>query len=292
MLGSSSHSATVSGAKANLKSGSSTISADTMQLAARLGMSDALQRLRALRLQASSDLQGKVELLACKQELTEQVIIAEQELRTVVARIDSELADASEIHAHLSERRDRAVRFNTYANLVSGGITGIVGGACQTASLNHFSYDLIDTTEGAIQTCLASWAFRQQHGEKRIESGLPNLLNHLMARNSDAQNDYPSSVWSYLTLPARGSKDPKGTIVSTLVDRWFRLHLCLKHGGHREHQKTRIPKIANATDARLTIDILEDRMAMLNDLQACVRQMDYLVLELMQFIHGTKSLPD
>lgn len=289
LLGTSNHSGSaVTAAKTSSKDGG-ILSVEAMQLANKMGMVPSLQRLKQLRQMGATDLQSKLELQICKQDLTESTLIASQELRTVVARIDSELADASEIHAHLAERRDKAVRFNTYANLVSGGITGIVGGAFQTSDLHHLTYDLIDTTEGVVQTCIAGWAFKQQSGEKRIESGSPNLLRHLMDRSPDTESDYPPSVWSYMNLPARVGK---GTIMSSLVDRWFTLHLCLKHNGHREKAKTRMQKISNSLDARVTIDILEDRMAMLTDLRACVHQMDYLILELLQFIRGTKSLPD
>src|SRR5262245_62144518 len=102
LLGTSGHASTaIASVKPN--SQSTVLSAETMQLANKMGMTPALQRLKLLRQQGATDLQSKLELQICKQDLTESVLIASQELRTIVARIDSELADASEIHAHLAE---------------------------------------------------------------------------------------------------------------------------------------------------------------------------------------------
>ena len=293
LLGTSAHSSSaLSGAAANTsaKSSKGEISPMALQFANKLGVLPGLQRLQLMRSHGASDASSSLEMLSLKQELLESTVIAAQELRAVVARVNSEDADTSELHAHLAERRDRAVRINTYANLISGGITGMVGGGLSLGSVNHLAPDLIDTTEGVIQTSLATWALSQQRGESRMMRGTPSLLSHLMNRSSELEDDFPPSVWCYLQLPIHGGKD---TIISTLVDRWFLLNLCLKHSGHRESRASRQIRIANAPNknSKVSIDVLEDRMAMLSDLRACVQQMDYLVLELMQTVHGTKTVP-
>ncbi len=270
---------------------SNVLSKRSMLFAERLGLLPDLERLESMQATPANDSQSLLSLLLLKQEITGELLIAAQELNTVSTRISTEIADANEIHAHLSEKRDRAVRINTYANFISGGITGMVGGGLKLGDLSHWSPDVIDTTEGAIQTALAAWAYTQQRGEKRMQQGAPNMLTHLMDRSPQAENDYPNSVWIYLNLP-----DRQGTILSNIVDRWFKLNLCIKHRGHRDSQEKRLKRLGNSggSGARVelvSIDILEDRMAMLSDLLSSIRQMDFQILELLQLVNGKKKLP-
>lgn len=235
--------------------------------------------------------QSSLELLALKQDLTESILVAAFELRTVVARINENIANANEIYAHLAERRDRAVRLNTYADFISGGITGIIGSALDLGKINPIPGDVIDGVEGAVQTGLASWAFKQQQGEKRLQQGVPNMLTNLLNHNKEAENDYPPSVWAFLNLPVDGGRS---TVLNRVVDRWVKLDLCLKHSGHKEDSSSRLKRIASTSprEERLSIDILEDRIAMLTDLHSSLQHMDFCLLELFQFLHGSKEITD
>lgn len=291
LLGTSGHSEY---ALSNLKNTGATARGELsplgVQFASKLGVLSKIQKLQTIRAQANTDASSKLEQLALKEELVESIFICAEELRTVIARVNSEIADTSEVHAHLSEGRDRAVRINTYANLVSGGITGMVGGGLKLGDVNHLAPDLIDTTEGVIQTALATWALAQQRGEERYIRKSPGLLSHLMNRTSEVEGDFPPSVWAYLNLPSRNAND---TIVKSLVDRWFTLNLCLKHSGHRESRASRQLRLSSdeKKNNKVTIDVLEDRMAMLSDLRACIEQMDFLILELMHCVRGTRTVP-
>ena len=104
------------------------------------------------------------------------------------------------MQAFLEERRDKVIRLNTIANFISGGVTGIVGGALKIGSVNEQSANGIDTGEGITQTALALLALKQQAGEKKIVDGTPNMLTKLFDINAiHTQRDYPPSVWNYLT---------------------------------------------------------------------------------------------
>ncbi|MBX9686646.1 MAG: hypothetical protein K2X27_08085 [Candidatus Obscuribacterales bacterium] len=266
---------------------SSKLSYTAMQLAEQLGMMPDMERLQNLREQNNDQIPQTLEALLIRQNLSETMQNTTLELRTVVARVDREIASANEIHAHLAERRDRAVRLNTYADFISGGVTGIVSGSMKLGDVTHFAPDVIDTVEGVVQSGLSCWALSQQKGERRMEQGIPSILAHLINQSKSAENDYPHSTWTYLNLPANGSSGPSA--LKQLVDRWFSLDLCLRHTGHRGSKDKRQQSLSSGK-LKLTIDILEDRLAMLTDLRSCLLQMDYVNLELLQFIRGKKSL--
>ncbi len=231
-----------------------------------------------------------VESLALRQDTIESIVQSGLEVRAVAARLDRELANANEILAYLAERRNRAVRLNTYADFISGGITGVVSGSLKMADLKGIAPDLIDTVEGVMQTGLSAWALQQQRGEQRREQAVPSMLTHLFQQKKNAEQDYPPSVWSYLNSPLPASKTSSSRL-DILVDRWLKLELCLSHGGHRTAPGDRAKRVSGHIDAqKITIDVLEDRVAMLTDLRATIVQMDSDLLEMMQIVKGTRML--
>ncbi len=265
------------------------LSEEAIIVARSLGIMDNLQLLQRSGpgQRASSP---TVESLALRQDTIESILQSALEVRTVAARIDREMANANEVLAYFAERRDRAVRLNTYADLISGGITGILSGSFKVAEMRGVTPDLIDTIEGSLQTGLSAWALQQQSGEKRREQAVPSLLTHLFQQKANAEHDYPPSVWAYLSSPLPASKT-NASRLDIVVDRWMKLELCLSHGGHRADTTDRAKRVAGHLDSRkITIDVLEDRIAMLSDLRATVVQMDSDLLEMMQIVKGKRMV--
>lgn len=271
------------------------LSYTTLPLARKIGIYGNLLRLQNMHAQTQSSLpesrEIKLDYLLLKQEVMENLLIASAELNATVAEIEQEIASTNEIHAHLSERRDKAVRYNTYANFISGGITGIVGGSLNmNKNVSDLVPDIIDTFEGTIQTSLATWALKQQSGEKRMSQSVPTMLSNLINRTPESINDYPKSVAAYLSLSSDGGKT---TTASKMVDRWYKLDLCLRHEGHKESRESRIKRINSATspNQKLSIGVLEDRTAMLSDLRSTIAQMQIPLLELFQILNGRRRMP-
>jgi hypothetical protein len=267
-----------------------TLSAEASQLAASMQVLPKLRRIQELRAASSTP---SMELITLKQDSLESIVMAGYEIDTVTARIDRELANASEILAYLAERRDRAVRLNSYADFISGGITGIVSGGMKVADAGGIAPDLLDTIEGGLQTSLASWALQQQRGEQRRERGVPSILSHLFQTKAEAATDYPPAVWAFLSSPLPASKT-NASKLDLLVNRWTKLGFCFTHRGHRMDTRARVQHLANEgpPNARLTVDVLEDRVAMLNDLRATIVQMNGDLLELTQVVHGQRATGD
>jgi len=240
------------------------LSEEAIIVARSLGIMDNLQLLQRSGpgQRASSP---TVESLALRQDTIESILQSALEVRTVAARIDREMANANEVLAYFAERRDRAVRLNTYADLISGGITGILSGSFKVAEMRGVTPDLIDTI-------------------------VPSLLTHLFQQKANAEHDYPPSVWAYLSSPLPASKT-NASRLDIVVDRWMKLELCLSHGGHRADTTDRAKRVAGHLDSRkITIDVLEDRIAMLSDLRATVVQMDSDLLEMMQIVKGKRMV--
>lgn len=205
--------------------------------------------------------------------------------------VDKEIAEAEEVRAVLAERRDRAIRLNTYADFLSGGISGMVGGALNLAEVRQYAPNTIDTAEGVVQTALSAWAFQQQKGERRLESGVPNLLAVVFDLNAPCPPGFTESVWEFFnSVPSNNASGT--TRRQFLREHWLQRNLCFSHRGHRASKNDRVKHIVgnHPEQSRVTIDVVEDRLAMFVDLRASIAQMDCLLQELTEVVRGKRSL--
>jgi hypothetical protein len=230
----------------------------------------------------SSELTARLDRVELRQQIIARLLRISYEVRLVTNRIDREIADTDQRRAILAERRDRAVRINTYANLLSGGVTGLVGGGLKIRDVNHLAPDIIDTVEGGVQTGLSGWALYQQRGESKIEHTSPGMMAAIMDTRMRSPSNFPDDIWAYLNRPQPGGQSPR----EVLATKWQRNKFCLRHSVHRMESKERMKKMSllHPNNNRLTIDLLEDRLAMLYDLRATVTLIDERVFELLQSV--------
>ncbi len=235
---------------------------------------------------------GGLRLLSLRQTALEAIVSTGFELHGSMNSVDKEIAEAEEIRAVLAERRDRAIRLNTYADFISGGITGIVSGALNLGEVRQYAPNTIDTSEGVVQTALSAWAFQQQRGEKRLESGVPNLLTVVFDLNAQCPAGFSPAVWGFFN--STPSNNATGTTRRQyLRDHWMKRNLCFSHRGHRtpaQHDRVKHLTGNQSEQSRVTIDVLEDRLAMFADLRATLAQMDCLLQELAEVVRGKKSV--
>lgn len=271
------------------------LSKSALSVAQLLGIDDELGKLdKESKLPAGK--RDRLELLILKQSLMEAILSQGFEIRAVLSKVDTEIADADDLQALLEERRDRAVRLNSIANLVSGGITGIVGSGLNLGDINSKADDSIDLSDGIVQSGLAIFALKQQIGEKQISKGLPNMLSRLFEQNNSLE--YPDHIWQFLnSVPV--VSDESQTAVSIdevgktrrqiLMDHWRRLGLIDRNRRDKTSEQERVRTIIGvAPKTRVSIDLLEARSAMLHDLRAVVSELDNYLLELVQYLRSVK----
>lgn len=257
----------------------SSLCADSRFLATNLGIMPLLEELDSLSTKDGEH--NSMRSLLLKQEIVELLVVTNYEIRFVTNRIDKELAETNEILAYLAERRDRAIRVNTYANFISGGLTGIVRGGMDLGNIVHVPPNTIEVAEGTIQSSLAGWAYHQQLTDKRLEQGVPNMLAKFMNKGEQRPTEFPASIWGYLNaVPADGKST--STRRAKLIKRWIDRRMCLLHPAHREKTELRAARVSGSEGKPRTVDIgiLEDRVAMLTELRCAVTGMENLLLEI------------
>ncbi|MBX3076835.1 hypothetical protein KF728_07280 [Candidatus Obscuribacterales bacterium] len=231
----------------------------------------------------SSD--NAIAYLLSKQRITERLAELGFDVRRCTNVIDREIAKDSSKTAYLTELRDKAIRYNTYADFVAGGLTGIISGALEMADLSRFASNTVDIFEGTGQSALSYWAYRAEHAGDRSQIPLPNMLAKIFDPTVE-HSGYPESVWAFLSsTPPDGTGTNRAQI---MLMRWQKLNFCFTHSGkHKQHQHSRIRKLTghhHEKDTTMTIDILEDRTAMLQDLRAEITTMDESLAELFDLV--------
>lgn len=242
--------------------------------------------LRDLDSQAKSADRDRLNLLILKQNLTEAILSQSFEIRATIGKVDTEIADSDDLQALLEERRDKALRLNSIANFVSGGITGIVGGSLNLGDVNSKVDDSMELGDGIVQAGLALYALKQQSGEKHTVKGLPNMLGRLLSDKPNAE--YSPVIWKFINEVPTGQIDTQ-TRRDILLAHWRKLGLIDRSRRDMAGEKERAKAIAGmTTQARVSIDLLDARSAMLHDLKATVSELDSYLLELIQYLRSVK----
>ncbi|HEY9785718.1 MAG TPA: hypothetical protein V6D17_09975 [Candidatus Obscuribacterales bacterium] len=268
-----------------MPTGSGSLSAETIEITKILGFYDDLQRFEALRSTEKKSDADRLEFLTAKQDLIDAALAVAFEVRNFVHTLDRDVAQADTMAAYLAQKRDKAIRLNSYANLISGGITGVISGGLQLGEVNHLADDTIDTVEGVVQCGLALLALRQQRGEHRLERSIPNVLSWLVNPAPEMMSVYPRGVWTYLNAPSADGP-PNVTRREVLLNKWVSSGWCIVNPRKRQQSELRAARITGThkADFKVTSDLLEDRIAMLMELRSTVTKIDRNLMELFQYV--------
>lgn len=265
------------------------LSPDTLVLAEKIGLMPMMEKLERLRNASKGNPTDSqiLQFLLVKEQFMEAIFATGLEVRCTINNVEAEIDKANDLYAVLAERRDRATLLNTYANLISGGVTGMVSGGLSLGQVHYTVPNTIDTTEGVIQTAISLLALKQQKGQHELERGTPSILARIIRPTDETAKSFPASVWAYLnTVPSDAERNE--TRVQRLVRSW-------KEPDYERHRLLHYVKedrtsFTSGKPKRTTVNLLEDRMAMLTDFQTLIAGMEFNLLELVQFAQGQRSL--
>ena len=204
-------------------------------------------------------------ILWLHQHVSEQVLAASLQVDATIAQIDNEIARTNEVRGYLSDRRDHAVtRANLLSALVGGGL-GATSSGLQLSSTLDKPAAAVGIGAGALSSGLAITGIRAQHGGTAVFNFDSNMLAEFFGKPVLPDSHYAPTVWTFLNQVA--PTDPGSlTRKQRLIQTWVEVKRI-------DSNTTSAPKINRLTsqpsdDLKLTIDDLEDRAAMLQDIRA------------------------
>jgi hypothetical protein len=264
---------------------SSATASPVTDTAALIGVSLEIQELRASQ---QPDLAGSPQqwrILWIHQRIYERVMMASLQVDATTASIDNEIARSTEVRGFLVDKRDRNVtRANLLSALLGGGLSATSAGL-QLSWKQTNAIVATGVAGGAISAGLGLYGIRAQRGGTRTLDAESNLLAQFFNRPELPSSHYPPLIWQFLSEVA--PTDPDHLIRR---ERLIRTWLELKRLDSLTTDSGRI-KIEHVTSmpdqhVTLTVDDLEDRIAMLQDVRA---KLSYLKRDLAALL---ASLPD
>ena len=243
------------------------------QMAKILGISQLISNARLMHTQTPCESAATVEELSMRQDILETVVATSFEVDGVLAELNNERANLSELSTVLQARRDRAVNLTNIAGLITGTGLGVAVNAMQFSSSTANVGNSLGVGSGIGSTVLSIIGIRQQRGPQRSVGRIPNMLAPLFARQPALNSYYPQEVLEYLRSVPPGEGIDSGSRLDQLMAEWRQVGRLGPPGSAETDQK--ITRLTSSLDdkTKLSIDDLSDRMAMLADVSGRVALM-------------------
>lgn len=207
-------------------------------------------------------------LMYLREKLNTMIQAANLQINSTKGKIDSATAQADESRAFLTEQRNRVTHRNSQVNLLSGGVTKIVGYGIALADLSPIPTNVLEVFDGSVQSTLSTLALREERKEGRLEHGMPPILSAFLDGNPGTH--FASSVWHYLNDVPVGDSPTKQSRRQLLIANWQKTGMMTRATGLAK-ANGRIP---------VTVDLLDQRLAMLSDVNSVVAHMHAALMSL------------
>jgi hypothetical protein len=216
------------------------------------------------RLSDSSAEPDRWQILWLHQHISERVMAVSLQVDATIAQIDNEIARANELHSFLSDRRDQTVSRDNLLSILIGGGLGATSSGLQLSSGLDKPAAAVGISAGTLSASLAIAGIHAQKGKTSHFDFSSNMLAEFFDRPTLPDSRYPETIWTFLNQPAPTTTNGD-TRKMQLLQTWVRVQ--------RIDSLTSAEKIDHVTSQpsellKLSIDDLEDRAAMLQDVRA------------------------
>lgn len=256
-----------------LQGASPTLSPGAQEVARLIGVAGLVARYGALPQNERAYGSGMSrEAMMLRMEITESTLSASLDADGVLAELDSELATLGDIQTTLENRRDRALSIGTIASLVAGGIGGVIATAMQLSDRTSKPGNIIGVSGGAVSSALAFVGLRQQRGGALEFTNAPNMLGPFFERAGEFHARYPEALWQYLNDPVP-TEPERGTRRDRLTANWLAQGRVEPTDSPKGRDKISFLTAASSEKRKLTLGLVGDRTAMLQDIRTWVELM-------------------
>jgi hypothetical protein len=142
---------------------------------------------------------------------------------------------------------------------------------------------------GIVPSIASIYALYQLRGKRRTSEKDPNMLSKLFDYPTPVDVDYPRLVWEFMnSVPA---DDPKGkSRRDQLIDRWIADKNIPNFTDRNSSKQLDVITASIPRKHGLSIDTLNARQALLQQLSSEILKMKRMLLELTMVVHGEKTI--
>jgi hypothetical protein len=263
------------------------LSPSALQAARIIGVEPLAARLSSLA--ATRDLAPtsvSLEELSLHQQITDAVVAASLDVDSVTDQIDNERAQIVELQSILLARRQRAIGTTNLATLALSTGLGAVSGVLQFSNTTRGAGDVIGFAAGGLSTLLSFHSIRQQHSGSRPSWVLPNMLAPFFSEPQE-HSVYPADIWDYLNSPPEGAASLP-TRREQLLAEWRRAGRFLPLDSPQSKSKIALLAGTDASNKKLSMDLLSERAAMLADVREEVSAMKRVLAEILREVRVSR----
>lgn len=262
------------------------ISPTALKVATDLKMVDSINQLRDLKREhvyVPGQKVHSLEVVSVRQDLDEVLFSALLQTRRVLSILDRQISGYDAVARVLEDKRDQAIRNNNIINFTSGGALAVTQGAISIGTPTKFQNagNELGVIAGGLTALISAYALKIQKGGKRNAEKDPNMLAPIFGLTPVESNKYPPVVWNYINDKEPGQKKTRR---EQLIERWVKLDYIepLNEKGSKEH----LERLAGIVPLHkeVTIDLLRDRIPMMQDVRSAVTGINESLDEILTFI--------
>jgi len=248
-------------------------SAVAKQTAGILGLDPLLQRLRTLQAERGCGAVASLEELTLRQQLMEEVQSATLDVDSVLAEIENEQGQLSNLRMSLQGRRDNTVAKLNTAALITGSAAGAAVSATQFSTVGSTTNNIGDAFgigAGVASTVFSIMATKKQNGPSGTVGETPNMLASLFDDAPALNSHYPAAVLEYLEVVPASEDSARGTRIEQLRAEWARSGRLAGSAS-----ASQVAALTSSADAKVKVSItdLTNRIGMLGDVAGRVSLM-------------------
>lgn len=233
-----------------------------------IGLTSEIERLKNASQNAPAGSPEQWKTLWLHQQIYERVAMVQLQIDATVATIDNEIAHCTEVRGYLADKRDRTVtRANLWSVIIGGGLSGTSSGLGLSSKATE-AEAATGIAGGAMAAGLAIYGIHAQRGGSQPLETESNMLAAFFSRPELPTSHYPEVIWEFLDEVPPVDPDHL-TRRERLMRTWLELKR-LDPPPNTPGGQVKINHITSMPEQHLTlsIDDLEDRAAMLEDVRA------------------------
>ncbi len=160
-------------------------------------------------------------LVMLRHDITDRILLATQELTTVLAELSCERTRAVELKNYLQQQTDKRVFRLTILSVLAGALSTVASGTLAIVGADDPYVEGV-AMGGAVLS--GYWALRASGGFE--EADFSHKRNHLtdVRDGPQASKVYPPIVWHFLTRELEPDKQSR-TVRETILERWAELNV-------------------------------------------------------------------
>jgi hypothetical protein len=277
------------------------LSPNGRQVADILKITPLLQRIQTLRSKVNptnteltqEDLLSSVQLTACVVDAMQVIQEASLSVDYSLAEITAEENIYTELLSVYAGDRDKATLKTNAASLITNGILWAIAEGYDIPTNRHPNYSVTSGTVGILAGIVPSiasiYALYQLRGKQRTSEKDPNMLSKMFDYPTTPDVDYPRMVWEFMNaVPADDTKGKSRR--DQLIDRWIADKNISNFTDRSSAKQLDVITASIPRKHGLSIDTLNARQLLLQQLAAEILKMKRMLLEISMVVHGEKTI--